>query len=417
MWSVGQVEHWEELLEPPLDTLQKPAIPVRPGQSAPGIAILGVPFDALTLAQAQSAIESMIASGQPHYVVTANVDFLIQARQDVSLRRILHDAHLVLCDGTPLVWASRWLGNRLPERVTGADLVPKLIEVASAKRYRLFFLGGRPEVMARAVANVQRQYPDLEVTGYSPPFRPLGEMPHEEIKWRIKAAKPDLLLVSFGCPKAEKWMAMHYQSLGVPVLIGVGGTIDFVAEHLKRAPVWMQRAGMEWLFRLLQEPRRLAGRYANDLWQFSPAILQQWWRLQCRRCRARHTPPSSVVVAEPTWRRIRVPERFNWQTIARAPHVWEDEGQRHCLLELGNVKFIDSTAIALLVRLEKKLRLAKRQLVLLEPSRVVQRALKLMRLEQAFLAAANGLEARQLILSRTEEPMALPAPPLWEQAA
>src|SRR5438477_8618286 len=134
------------------------------------IALLGVPFHDVTMDETLAAIDEIVRVRVPRYIATANLDFAAQASLDVELQRILHDAHLVLCDGTPLVWASRWLGNRLPERVTGADLVPKLIEVASAKRYRLFFLGGRPEVMARAVANVQRQYPDLEVTGYSPPF-------------------------------------------------------------------------------------------------------------------------------------------------------------------------------------------------------------------------------------------------------
>src|SRR5205814_7146466 len=109
------------------------------------------------------------------------------------------------------------------------------------------FLGGRPEVTAQAVAKLERRYPQLQIAGhFSPPFRPLQDMPNEEIASRIRAAKPDVVFVSFGCPKAEKWMAAHYESLDVPVLIGVGGTIDFLAGSLKRAPLWMQRAGLEW---------------------------------------------------------------------------------------------------------------------------------------------------------------------------
>jgi N-acetylglucosaminyldiphosphoundecaprenol N-acetyl-beta-D-mannosaminyltransferase len=197
-------------------------------------------------------------------------------------------------------------------------------------------------------------------------------------------------------------MAMHYRSLGVPVLIGVGGTIDFLAGKLKRAPVWMQRGGMEWIFRLLQEPRRLAQRYGTDLWFFSGAILQQWWKLQCPGSRARHTPPSSAVVVEPTWQRIRVPERFDKEAIGRAVEFWADPGQRHCLIELGNVKFIDSTAIALLVHLEKQSRQTGWRLVLLEPSPAVQRALNLMGLEDFFMVAADVLEARQIIKARSQ---------------
>ena len=405
VWTIGQDAEWEMLLEPPPAQPRRPAVAsLRLEQRTPAIALLGVPLDSLTLQQALAAIEDMIASRRPHYLVTANVDFLVQAQRDAELRRILVESDLALCDGMPLVWASRWLGNSLPERVAGADLVPRLIQTAAAKKYRLFFLGGRPDVTAKAVANLRREYPELNIAGYfSPPFRLLHEMPHEEILQQIRAAKPDVVFVSFGCPKAEKWMAMHYQSLGVPVLIGVGGTIDFLAGELKRAPIWMQRNGMEWAFRLAQEPRRLAGRYGSDLCCFSLAILQQWWSLQCRATRARHTPPSSAVVVQPTWQRIRVPDRFDRDAINRAAEIWQRQGERHFLIELANVKFIDSTAIALLLRLEKQLRLAGRRLVLLEPSRAVKRALKLMGLENFFLEAADILEARQLIQARALE--------------
>src|SRR5712691_1983654 len=171
------------LLEPPLvarDKIDLPATP--PGQNLAGIALLGVPFAPFTLSQTLAEIETMIASGRPHYVVTANVDFLVQARKDAELRRILVQADLCVCDGMPLVWASRWLGNPLPERVAGADLVPELLEIAAAKNYRLFFLGGKPEVAEKAVANLQRRFPQLMIAGqFSPPFGPLHEMPNEEI--------------------------------------------------------------------------------------------------------------------------------------------------------------------------------------------------------------------------------------------
>jgi exopolysaccharide biosynthesis WecB/TagA/CpsF family protein/anti-anti-sigma factor len=250
--------------------------------SAP-IAILGVPFDNVTTLQAVENVEAMLASDRPHFFVTPNVDFLVQARRDVELRRILLDAHLVLCDGMPLVWASHLLGNPLPERVAGADLVPLLVRLAAERNYRIFFLGGSAESAAQAVARLKAEHPQLSVAAYSPPFDPLLEMDHDEIKRRIQQFRPHFLFVSFGCPKQEKWLAMHYQSLGVPVAAGVGGTIDFLAGHLKRAPIWMQRIGAEWIFRLLQEPRRLIRRYVEDLWVFGWAILAQWWTLQFQR--------------------------------------------------------------------------------------------------------------------------------------
>src|ERR1700759_3152302 len=132
----------------------------------PPIAILGVPFDNVTTSGAISLIETMIASRRPHYVVTANVDFLVQAKEDVELRRILFDAHLVLCDGTPLVWASRLLGNPLLERVAGADLVPLLLRVAAEKGYRVFFLGATPDSCDRAVRNLKKLHPDLIIADH-----------------------------------------------------------------------------------------------------------------------------------------------------------------------------------------------------------------------------------------------------------
>ena len=246
------------------------------------VAILGVAFDNVTFAETLSRIQAMIASRRPHYVVTANVDFLVQAQRDAELRQVLAEAHLVLCDGTPLVWASRLLGNPLPERVAGSDLAPQLIRLAAKNNYRLFLLGATPEANEQAAANVRTQFPNLFVAHYSPPFRPLPEMDHTDIARRIRAVRPDILLAAFGCPKAEKWMARQYHALGVPVVIGVGGTIDFLAGRVRRAPVWMQRAGLEWLFRLCQEPRRLFKRYATDLWHFGLAIGAELWRVKFR---------------------------------------------------------------------------------------------------------------------------------------
>ncbi|HTG43498.1 MAG TPA: WecB/TagA/CpsF family glycosyltransferase, partial [Verrucomicrobiae bacterium] len=141
------------------------------GPKAPPIAILGVPFDSVTIAETIEMIEQMVISRRPHYLATANVDFLVQAARDVELRRILFDAHLVICDGTPLVWASRLLGNALPERVAGSDLVPLLIELAAEKGYRPFFLGATPEAIETAVQKIQQKHPKLKIAGYySPPF-------------------------------------------------------------------------------------------------------------------------------------------------------------------------------------------------------------------------------------------------------
>lgn len=366
----------------------------------PPIAILGVPFDNVTKQEAVALVESMIASRQPHYLVTPNVDFLVQARRDVELRRILFEAHLVLCDGTPLVWASKVLGNALPERVAGADLVPLLVEIAAQKKYRLFLLGAAPAAAERAVTRLQQQYPELLIAGhYSPPFNNLLEMDHEEIKRRILDAKPDLLFVSFGCPKQEKWVAMHYRSLGVPVTAGVGATIDFLAGQVKRAPVWMQRSGTEWMFRLAQEPRRLLRRYATDLWVFGSSIFPQWWQLQARAALNGRAVagllPATVETNTAHFCQTRLPNRLDFSAVNERASLIEEITAReaHCLLEMDATTFIDSTGVGFLIRLQKRLRARGRELILLAPSNIVLRALKLMRLSDFFHLAASQAEA------------------------
>lgn len=367
--------------------------------AAPSIAILGIPFDNVTTAQTIESIEKMVASGQPHYLATANVDFLVQARRDVELRRILLDADLVLCDGTPLLWASRLLGNPLPERVAGSDLVPLLIQIAEKKKYRIYFLGGSPDAAERAVANLQKQHPQLLIAGYySPPFSSLFEMNHDKIKRRIQDAKPDLLFVSFGCPKQEKWISMHYRSLGVSVCVGVGATIDFLAGKMKRAPKWMRKTGTEWIFRMAQEPRRLLRRYWNGLWWFGGAIAQQWWSMQFSRQKDDAARQAFPPTGKQTWKKVRMPERLDVETVRRDALLCEQAlaTSRHCLIDLSRVKFVDSTGIGLLIRLQKKARITGGQLILVAPSRAMQAALKMMRLRDYFIIAENYSEARNI---------------------
>ncbi|HVS52168.1 MAG TPA: WecB/TagA/CpsF family glycosyltransferase, partial [Opitutaceae bacterium] len=308
------------------------------------VSLLGVPFDNVTIAEALARIDAMIAARIPRYVVTANVDFLVQAQHDVELRRILLEAELVLCDGTPLLWASRWLGNPLPERVAGSDLAPSLLANAARRGHRVFLLGAGPGIAAEAAARLQRQYPALNLVGhYAPPFAALLEMDHAEIARRVCAAQPDILLVSFGCPKQEKWIAMHFRSLGVPVSIGVGATIDFLAGRVRRAPGWMRRSGTEWLFRLALEPRRLFRRYARDIFVFLPTFATQWSRLARRapsrsphRNAARPSPAPSCFALEREFTRRALEQDRRWASELDAPSA-------ACVLDGSAVEHIDAT--------------------------------------------------------------------------
>jgi len=167
----------------------------------------------------------------------------------------------------PIVWASRWRTGRLPERVTGSDLIPALCELAERKGYRVFFLGGAPEVAKEAERRLREKHPNLQIVGVeAPPFRELTPEEHAELTARIRAANPDMLFVSFGQPKGELWLQQHCESLGVPVTAQVGATIDFLAGKVTRSPRWMQRTGLEWFYRFSREPKRLGSRYAGNIW-------------------------------------------------------------------------------------------------------------------------------------------------------
>jgi len=230
------------------------------------IVLLGIPFHDLTMSETLNWIGHLIEEGEPSYIVTANLDFAAQASTDAELHRIFVEAELVLCDGTPLLWASKLTSHPLRERVAGSDLIPKLAARAASSGWRLFLLGGDPISLKTAGENLRRDNPGLIIAdSYSPPFAPLHELDNAGITERIKAAAPDILLVAFGCPKQEKWIYHHYRDLGVPCSIGVGATVDFLAGKVRRAPPWIAGLGLEWVFRLVQEPQRLASRYYKDI--------------------------------------------------------------------------------------------------------------------------------------------------------
>lgn len=359
------------------------------------IAILGVPFDALTIDEALERIAGMVEARTPSYVVTPNVDFLVRSRQDAELRDILLEAHLVLCDGMPLVWASRWLGNPLPERVAGADLTPRLLAQAERKGHRVYLLGASYESNEGAVAHLKSAYPGLEIAGhYSPPFCRLEDMDNEAIIQRVRAAAPDIVLVSFGCPKQEKWMAEHYRALGVPVCIGVGATIDFLAGRMKRAPVWMRQFGLECVFRASQEPRRLLRRYAGDFRYFAPAILAQCWRLRRGKRRLREKACVSITSGSDDHSRyLSVSGALDRASIESSEEVWKTirYGGHDCVLDLSGVKYIDGTGAALLWEHRKNTIKGGRRLTLLPPTTKVMAALIAMGVMESLFVPHSAL--------------------------
>lgn len=213
------------------------------------------------------------------YVVTPNTDHAVLFQRCAELRAAYAEASLVLADGAPLVFASKLFGDHLPERVAGSDLVPQVF-AAARDSLRVFLLGAAPGVAERAAVRIEHQWQAVHVVGtYSPP---IGFENDAAENYRIfelmRAAAPDVAIVGLGAPRQEIWVHRHRHELPAKVAICAGATIDFLAGHRRRSPVWMRRLGLEWLHRVCAEPRRLAGRYARDAWVFPQLLWREWRR-------------------------------------------------------------------------------------------------------------------------------------------
>jgi N-acetylglucosaminyldiphosphoundecaprenol N-acetyl-beta-D-mannosaminyltransferase len=259
-----------------------------PAPRAPTIHIrarlFGVEIDPLRMDQAVRQILAWVHNREDRrcqFVVTPNVDHVVLLQHRADLRAAYRDAGLVLADGAPVVWSSHVLRQPLPERVAGSDLVPALFDAANlTEPLRVFLLGAGPGVAERAAANIHRRWPAVRVVGTCspPPGFERDDAQNEAILSRIADAQADVLIVGLGAPKQELWVHRHQPRLAVKAALCVGATIDFLAGEKSRAPRWMRRAGLEWLFRAASEPRRLAGRYARDAWIFPQLLVRQWWQ-------------------------------------------------------------------------------------------------------------------------------------------
>jgi N-acetylglucosaminyldiphosphoundecaprenol N-acetyl-beta-D-mannosaminyltransferase len=238
--------------------------------------ILSVGISALNMVQALTTIEEWITHRQANYVCVTGVHGVMESQRDEHLRHIHNTAGLVTPDGMPLVWLSRLQGKRYVERVYGPDLMLALCERSVSKGYRHFLYGGTEDALEQLESNLQHRFPTLQIVGKcSPPFRPLTEEEDEQIVRMINKASPDIIWVGLSTPKQERWMASHVHRLTAPVLLGVGAAFDFHAGLKKQAPRWMQRSGLEWLFRLATEPRRLGPRYLVNNPLFVLLVLRQ----------------------------------------------------------------------------------------------------------------------------------------------
>lgn len=219
-----------------------------------------LPLDSLSLEGALDEIDRLVVRKQGGTVFTPNVDHVVLGQHNPRFRAAYAAASLSLVDGTPVLWASRLLGRPLPAKISGSDLVRPLMERAAQRGHRVYFLGGDPGVAQRAKAVLEQQLPALQIVGVDDPRINVDSV-SEDVLQRIRDAKPDLVLVALGAPKQEIFSHEQREALKPAVLLGIGASLDFIAGSRRRAPQWVSSVGLEWLYRLAQEPRRLAGRY------------------------------------------------------------------------------------------------------------------------------------------------------------
>jgi N-acetylglucosaminyldiphosphoundecaprenol N-acetyl-beta-D-mannosaminyltransferase len=241
----------------------------------PTVTLLGVPFARFTEQQTIQYILNALTEGRGGWVITPNVDILRRINRDPEFQRLCQNASLFLADGMPIVWASRIQGTPLPQRVAGSTLVSTLSRAVAQKGFSVFLLGGDPGTAEKSAQVLQDRSPNLKIAGtYCPPFgfeKDAQEIQH--IKQLLTSAKPDIVFVALGSPKQEKFIAEMRSLLPKAWWLGVGISFSFLAGRVKRAPLWMQKIGLEWLHRLFQEPRRLAKRYLVDDLPFALRLL------------------------------------------------------------------------------------------------------------------------------------------------
>jgi N-acetylglucosaminyldiphosphoundecaprenol N-acetyl-beta-D-mannosaminyltransferase len=237
---------------------------------------MGNPIDSLNMAQTIDRIEQFISERKPRQHVVVNVAKIVEMQNDPDLREIIASCDLINADGMPIVWASRLLGNPLPSRVAGVDLFQKLVKLSTDKGYRPFFFGAREWVVKTVIEEFKKRYPKLNIAGYRNGY--YSEDEEQKIAETIRDSSADMLFVGFSSPMKEKFLNRWMSIMNVPFCMGVGGSFDIIAGRTKRAPEWMQKAGLEWVYRIYQEPGRMWKRYAKTNPVFMWMVVKEWIR-------------------------------------------------------------------------------------------------------------------------------------------
>ena len=245
-------------------------------EAPPRVTVGGCLIDPLDMEQTLDRCEELIASGGIAQHVAINAAKIVAMQRDPELRSIVQGCELVSADGQSVVWASRLLGHPVPARVAGIDLMQELLGRSERKGLSVYFLGAKDEVLQRAVAGIRERYPELVIAGARDGY--FDDSEGQAVADEVRAAKPDILFVAISSPKKEYWLGTHGREIGVPFIMGVGGSIDVMAGITRRAPRPLQRLGLEWAFRLAQEPGRLWRRYLTTNTRFVGLVLAERFR-------------------------------------------------------------------------------------------------------------------------------------------
>lgn len=340
--------------------------------------LLGLPFHQMTMHQAVQEAMACMDAKEPVYFVTPNVDFAAQAYCSESLRKILFHAKRVLCDGTPLLWASKLLGGSLKERLAGADFLPNLLKKCEENQKRVFFLGDTATTLLNLKQILSKRFPKLQVVGYeTPPQGDWKEWDNGQITQIIRAATPDLLVVALGCPKQEEWIAHFHKATQVPLSIGIGSGVAFLAGTQIRAPKILQKIGLEWLWRLCFDPKRLFSRYLRDLFFLFWVTFKQYCSLQSTKATQKKSLPypSSQGYLTLCWQgKI---ERSNLSAVP-LPRDYEQIVK----IESSGVTFIDSSGLGLIAKILREAQKDHQKVILQNPSKILLQAVRTVHLDK-----------------------------------
>jgi exopolysaccharide biosynthesis WecB/TagA/CpsF family protein len=240
------------------------------------INFMNIKIDNLTMDEAIRSMDCLIKIKKNSYVVTPNIDHIVNLETDNEFKEVYKNANLVLTDGKPLIWISRFYNTPIKEKVSGSDIFPRLCELSSEKGYGIFLLGAAEGVAEKAKKNLIEEYPNLRIVGTLSPKFGFEKSPKEidKIIKAVKKARPEILVVGLGAPKQEKFIYKYRHRMEVPLALGLGASIDFEAGNIKRAPIWIQKFGFEWLYRIFQDPRRLFKRYCYDIVKILPLVFK-----------------------------------------------------------------------------------------------------------------------------------------------